>query len=106
MRKMDINVGDKFGDWTVTNINVPSKNKSRYVLCQCKCGYMGEVNASALRTGRSSSCKSCAKRKNTTILKVGSKYKHWTILEVQYTKILLLITKLDVIVGLKPISYL
>ena len=33
MRKMDINVGDKFGDWTVTNINVPSKNKSRYVLC-------------------------------------------------------------------------
>lgn len=78
---MDINVGDKFGDWTVTNINVPSKNKSRYVLCQCKCGYMGEVNASALRTGRSSSCKSCAKRKNTTILKVGSKYKHWTILE-------------------------
>lgn len=33
MRKMDINVGDKFGDWTVTNINVLSKNKSRYVLC-------------------------------------------------------------------------
>lgn len=106
MRKMDINVGDKFGDWTVTNINVPSKNKSRYVLCQCKCGYMGEVNASALRTGRSSSCKSCAKRKNTTILKVGSKYKHWTILEGPIYKILLLITKLDVIVGLKPISYL
>lgn len=31
MRKMDINVGDKFGDWTVIDIDVPSRNKSRYV---------------------------------------------------------------------------
>ena len=81
MRKLDIKVGDKFGDWTVISTDVPSKNKSRYILCQCKCGYIGEINASALRNGRSSRCKSCAQRKETTILEIGSKYKHWTVLE-------------------------
>lgn len=81
MRKLDINVGDKFGDWTVIDVDVPSRNKSRYIKCQCKCGYINEINASALRNGRSSSCKSCARRKATTKLEIGSKYKHWTVLE-------------------------
>ncbi len=35
---MDIKVGDKFGDWTVINTDVLSRNKARYVQCQCKCG--------------------------------------------------------------------
>lgn len=81
MKKIDIKVGDKFGDWTVISTDVPSRNKSRYVLCQCKCGKQSEINASALRTGKSSSCKSCAKRKKSTILEIGNKYKYWTVLE-------------------------
>lgn len=81
MRKLDIKIGDKFGDWTVINTEVPSRNKSRYIECQCKCGVINEINASSLRTRKSSSCKSCAKRKTTTMLNIGDKYKHWTILE-------------------------
>lgn len=81
MRKLDIKIGDVFGDWTVIDLDVPSRNKSRYIKCQCKCGYIGEINASALRNGKSKSCKSCAKRKTTTILNPGDRYKHWTILE-------------------------
>ena len=80
MGKLDIKVGDKFGDWTVINTDVPSRNKARYVQCQCKCGSINEINTTALRTGKSSSCKSCSARKKTTKLKIGDKYKHWTII--------------------------
>lgn len=38
MKDFDIKIGDKFGNWTVIDIDVPSRNKSRYVKCQCKCG--------------------------------------------------------------------
>ena len=81
MRKLDVKEGDKFGDWTVINTDVPSRNNSRYIKCQCKCGAINEIHASSLRNGKSSSCKSCACRKRTTKLEVGSKYKHWTVLE-------------------------
>lgn len=81
MRKLDINIGDKFGDWTVISTDIPSRNKSRYIECQCKCGAINEINASALRNGRSNSCKSCACRKRTAKLEIGAKYKHWTVLE-------------------------
>ena len=73
-------MGDKFGDWTVINTDVLSRNKARYVQCQCKCGAINEINASALRTGKSSSCKSCSARKRTAKLEIGSKYKHWTVI--------------------------
>lgn len=49
MRKLDIKVGDEFGDWTVINIDIPSRNKARYIQCRCKCGAINEINASALR---------------------------------------------------------
>lgn len=81
MRKLDIKEGDKFGDWTVISTDVPSRNKSRYIKCQCKCGAINEINASALRNSKSSSCKSCACRRRTAKLEIGSKYKHWTVLE-------------------------
>ena len=81
MRKLDIKVGDKFGDWTVINTDIPSRNKARYIQCQCKCGAVNEINASALRNGKSSSCKSCSARKRTAKLEIGSKYKHWTVID-------------------------
>lgn len=80
MKRIDIKVGDKFGDWTVVNVDVPSRNGARYVECQCKCGTIKEIILSGLRRGKSSSCKSCSRRKTTTILRIGSKYKHWTVL--------------------------
>ena len=33
MQRKNIQVGDKFGEWTVIDINIPSRNKSRYVKC-------------------------------------------------------------------------
>lgn len=31
MRKLDIKVGDKFGDWTVINTDVSSRYSTRYI---------------------------------------------------------------------------
>lgn len=81
MRKLDIKVGDTFGDWTVINTERFSKNGHVYVQCQCKCGTINDIASTALLRGKTSSCKSCSRRKLTTILPIGSKYKHWTVLE-------------------------
>ena len=81
MKNTDIKVNDKFGDWVVTDINIPSKGGNKYVQCQCKCGEIKNVMSSSLRRGKTSSCRSCAARKTTTQLEIGSKYKDWTILE-------------------------
>lgn len=81
MVKLDINVGDQFGDWTVIDTNRFSKNGHVYVQCQCKCGKISDIAATALKRGKTNSCRSCAARKTTKLLKPGDKYKHWTILE-------------------------
>jgi len=81
MNKLSCNLGDKFGDWTVLNPNCGSKNGHTYVLCQCKCGAIKEINLAALVRGRITCCKSCSRRKLTTILPVGFHIKHWTVIE-------------------------
>lgn len=81
MKKLDVKIGDKFGDWTVIDINVPSKHNARYVKCKCKCGKVNTILLSALRCKKSTCCKSCSSRKHTTLLHIGNKYKHWTVID-------------------------
>lgn len=81
MEKLKLNVGDKFGEWTVIDTNRFSKNGHTYVQCQCSCGTIKDVASTALLRGKTSSCKSCSARRRTTKLEIGSKYKHWTILK-------------------------
>ena len=81
MEKLKLNIGDKFGEWTVIDTNRFSKNGHTYVQCQCSCGAIKDIASTALLRGKTSSCRSCAARRRTTKLKIGSKYKHWTVLE-------------------------
>lgn len=81
MEKLKLNIGDKFGEWTVIDTNRFSKNGHTYVQCQCSCGEIKDIASSALLRGKTSSCKSCSAKKRTSNLKIGEKYKHWTILE-------------------------
>lgn len=81
MEKLKLNVGDKFGEWTIIDTNRFSKNGYTYVQCQCSCGALKDIISTALLRGKTSSCKSCSARRRTTKLKIGSKYKHWTVLE-------------------------
>ena len=81
MEKLKLNVGDIFGEWTVIDVDRFSKNGHTYVQCQCSCGTIKDIASTALLRGKTSSCKSCSARRRTIKLEVGSKYKHWTILE-------------------------
>lgn len=63
------------------NPNVYSKNGHIYAQCQCKCGTIKDIAVSALKRGKTSKCKRCSARSRTTILKIGEKYKHWTIID-------------------------
>ena len=81
MSKVDqIKVGDRYGHWTV----LKERNKKR-VLCQCDCENktIKEVNIYQLLKGRSTSC-GCAKQKYH--IKVGDKYNHLTVLELNVKK--------------------
>ena len=81
MVKLDIQNGDKFGDWTVIDVNRFSKNGHVYVQCQCKCGKVSDIASTALKRGKTTCCKSCARRKTTAILNKGDKYKNWTVVD-------------------------
>ena len=58
-----INIGDKFGKWTVMEYKGLSKNKEKTYLCQCECGRTSIISSTTLRKGRSTQCISCDKVK-------------------------------------------
>lgn len=57
--KIDINIGDSFGKWTVLR---EDKDKSKYkskgkrYICKCECGTERSVSKSSLLSGKSKSC--------------------------------------------------
>ena len=57
-----IKIGDKFNKWTVINYCNEFQGHSILYLCKCECGRESKVTGSALRRGRSRSCKSCARK--------------------------------------------
>lgn len=60
--------GQKFGNYTVIKrvpphvvaINYPKNNGEALWYCKCKCGEIGMVSGTNLRSGRSHGCKSCS----------------------------------------------
>ena len=81
MKKLKLKIGDKFGEWTVINTERFSKHGHVYVQCQCSCGVIKDIASTALLRGKTLSCKSCSRRKETYKFKIGEHIKHWTILE-------------------------
>ena len=81
MNKLSCNIGDRFGEWTVLESNCGSKNGHTYVKCQCSCGTIKEINLTALVRGRTTRCRSCAARSRTERIEIGSRFKHWTVIE-------------------------
>lgn len=62
-RPLPVNIGDKFGKWTVVGEPV-STGKGRRVLCRCECGAESMVEVYRLHNGESASCtrSSCCNR--------------------------------------------
>ena len=62
-----IDVGTRFGNWTVIKAPYFKKYKERKyktVLCQCDCGIKTEVLVGNLITGKSTQCQQCAGSKS------------------------------------------
>ncbi len=66
----DIAVGDRFGSWTVLDLEIIPRNR---VLCRCDCGTERPVNLPSLRRGLSVSC-GCMKLANSHARKLLSPY--------------------------------
>lgn len=80
MKKLDCEIGDKFGYWTVIDNTKIVKNGHTYVSVQCKCGKEQEVCLSDLNNARTTGCRSCKARDRSRKINIGDKYKHWTVI--------------------------
>lgn len=80
--------GDRFGSWTLVRElaqrRYVSKGKvtlHRVWLCRCKCGVEREQDLTALRTGASTQCRSCAGRAGKVEVSPGLRFESWTVIE-------------------------
>jgi hypothetical protein len=80
MKKLSCKLGDQFGNWIVVDNNIFTKNGHTYVKVQCKCGKIEDKCLSDLVNGRTKSCRSCAAHSRGKQIKIGDKYKHWTVI--------------------------
>lgn len=56
-----VTVGERFGAWTVEAATPGKAGAPAHLLCRCDCGNTGKVLEIHFRTGRSSSCGTCAR---------------------------------------------
>ena len=80
MKKLECENGDKFEYWEVIDNTPISKSGHTYVLVKCKCGKEELKCLSDLKNGRTAGCKSCKARERSRQIKIGDKYKHWTVI--------------------------
>lgn len=89
---MKVNVGDKFGRWTVLQVGVKNpkskaKNPPNMAYCRCECGNENYLEYRALYDGRSISCgclrseKLVERNKNNSSVKVGNVYGYLEVIE-------------------------
>jgi hypothetical protein len=60
MKKIEIGVGDKFGEWEILSEALANKHGTRLFNCRCSCGKLKKIRLGDLRSGKSTKCKSCA----------------------------------------------
>lgn len=80
MKKLTCEIGDKFGLWTVTDNAAITRGGHTYVKVKCKCGKEELKCLSDLANGRTKSCRNCAAQSRGKSLKIGDKFKGWTII--------------------------
>ena len=88
-------IGTVYNSWTILE-DLGIKSAHTYVKAQCRCGVLGEVSLTSLKTGKSKSCKSCAAKarhiRNPVVKRedvskyTGTKFNDWTVLEASSLK--------------------
>jgi hypothetical protein len=82
-------IGDKFGDWTVTaeGRSRGPKGTFRYWVCKCICGYERTFTTSYLNTGKATCCEGCRERKRNFFDEslekdvIGKRYGSYTVIK-------------------------
>src|SRR5271167_418323 len=72
--RLDINVGDKFGQWEVVREAEPNSRGGRRFLCRCGCGTERAVFVGSLRNGQSRSCGCVAKHSRLPLTEVNWRF--------------------------------
>lgn len=80
MRRLTCNNGDTFDWWTVVDSTPITKSGHTYVKVKCKCGKEELKCLSDLTNGRTTKCRNCVAQSRGKILKIGDKFKGWTII--------------------------
>jgi hypothetical protein len=60
--RKNLEIGSKFGKWTVTGAGVPRRRGST-AICRCVCGAEAVVPVSNLKRGGSKGCRRCSQRR-------------------------------------------
>lgn len=81
MKKLQINIGDKFGKWTVTSKGFKKPNRHQiYYSVICECGKISAQIGTVLNRGKTTGCYSCANTKhgmiNTAVYKTWADMKN------------------------------
>lgn len=80
MNKLKCEIGEKFGYWEIIDNNPIIKSGHTYVKVRCRCGKEDIKCLSDLKNGRTTGCRSCKARERSRKIKIGDKYKHWTVI--------------------------
>jgi len=68
-----VNIGDRFGEWTLIGEEPSRKSRKRMMRCVCTCGNERIVQFGDLRSGKSTKCKTCGNIERN--LKHGQAYR-------------------------------
>lgn len=80
MKRIEFQVGQKFGYWTIIDENPIIKSGHTYVKVKCKCGKEEYKCLSDLNGGRATGCRSCKARERSRQIKINDNYKNWTVI--------------------------
>lgn len=81
MRKYTFEIGETYGYYTIISSESKTINGHTYVLVKCKCGKEAWKSLSDLKRGKIHGCRNCGARQRSKIIPIGTKFKHWTVIE-------------------------
>lgn len=76
MYRKELNIGDKFGEWTVLELMKQKKNGHLLYRAQCACGSESLLTGYYLRSMKSPFCRSCSAKKRIPKGENNKFYKH------------------------------
>lgn len=80
MKRIEFQVGQKFGYWTIIDSVPIIRSGHTFVKVRCKCGKEDYKCLSDLNSGRATGCRNCKARDRSRKIQIGDTYKEWTVI--------------------------